>query len=65
LNGHVEAFETSPVECTIGSLDEKTIVSDIALTAERVTGELKAFDWESSAVKWAHLWNLKFPKLGL
>jgi len=64
LNGHVEAFETSPVECTIESLDGKTIVSVIALTAERVTGELKAFDWESSAAKWAHLRNLNFPKLG-
>jgi len=34
LNDHVKAFETSPVECTIESLDGKTIVSVIALTAE-------------------------------
>jgi len=25
LNGHVKAFETSPIECTIESLDGKTM----------------------------------------
>jgi len=38
LYGHIEAFETSLVECTIEILDGKIIVSVIALTAERITG---------------------------
>ncbi|XP_065895432.1 uncharacterized protein [Dysidea avara] len=64
LNGHVEAFETSPVECTIESLDGRAAVTITALTADRVTGELKAIDWKSCAAKWAHLQHLEFPKLG-
>jgi len=64
LNGHVEAFETSPIECMIESLDGKTTVSVTALTANRVTGGLKVFDWKSCAEKWDHLLNLEFPKLG-
>ena len=61
---HVEAFETSPVECTIESLHGRAAVTITALTADRVTGELKAIDWKSCAAKWAHLQHLEFPKLG-
>jgi len=38
LNDHVKAFVTSPVECTIESLDGKTIVSVIALKLESFWG---------------------------
>ena len=45
LNGHVETFETSPVECTIESLDGKSKLRIIAFTTERVIGDMKAIDW--------------------
>ena len=52
------------MECTIESLDGRAAVTITALTADRVTRELKAIDWKSSAAKWAHLQHLEFPKLG-
>ena len=51
LNGQIESFETSPITCMIESLGGKTTVSVTALTADRVTGELKAFSWRTCAEK--------------
>jgi len=36
----------------------------LPLQQRELQGGLKAFDWELSAAKWAHLQNLKFYKLG-
>ena len=40
LNGKVETFETSPVECVIESLDGKSCFKVTAFTANRVTGNM-------------------------
>jgi len=64
LNGHVETFQTSPVECTIESLDGKSKLSITAFTAEKVTGDLRAIDWNTFSRQWPHLQKLEFPKLG-
>ena len=64
LNGHVETFETSPVECMIESLDGKSKLRITAFTTERVIGDMKAIDWSMCAREWSHLRQLKFPKLG-
>ena len=64
LNGHVETFETSPVECMIESLDGKSKLRITAFTTERVIGDTKAIDWSMCAREWSHLRQLKFPKLG-
>ena len=64
LNGHVETFEISPVECTIESLDGKSKLRITAFTTERVIGDMKATDWSMCAREWSHLRQLKFPKLG-
>ena len=62
LNSHVETFETSPVQCTIESLDGKSNIT--AFIAEKVTGDLRAIDWSTFSRQWPHLQKLEFPKLG-
>ena len=64
LNGRIETFETSPVECTIESLDEKSKLRITALTTKRVIGDMKAIDWNMCSQEWSHLRRLEFPKLG-
>ena len=64
LNNHIETFETSTVECTIESLDGQSRLKITTFTMERVTGDMKATDWNMCVQKWPHLRNLKFPKLG-
>ena len=64
LNGHVETFETSPVECMIESLNGKSKLRITAFTTERAIGDTKAIDWSMCAREWSHLRQLKFPKLG-
>ena len=64
LNGKVETFETSPVECVIESLDGKACSKVIAFTANRVTGNMRVTDWNICAKMWPHLKGLPFHKLG-
>ena len=64
LNGHIETFETTPVECTIESLDGKSQIRITAFSTERVIGDVKAIDWSMCAREWSHLQNLEFHKLG-
>ena len=64
LNGQMETFETSPVECVIESLDGKANLKVTAFTVDRVTGNMKATDWNVFANKWPHLKSLQFHKLG-
>ena len=64
LKGHVETFETLPVQCIIESLDGKSKLNITAFTAEKVTGDIKAIDWSTFSRQWPHLQKLEFPKLG-
>ena len=64
LNGQVEAFETSPVQCVIESLDGKAQWTVTAFTATRVTGNMKVVDWKVCAEKWPHLQGLQFHRMG-
>ena len=64
LNGKVETFETSPVECVIESLDGKSCSKVTAFTANRVTGNMRVSDWNICAKMWPHLKRLPFHKLG-
>ena len=63
LNGQLKSFETTPVECTIESLDGKTSLKVTALTTGKVTGNMRAMDWTTCADEWPHLRNIKFHKL--
>ena len=64
LNGQLKSFETTPVECTIESLDGKTSLKVTALTTVKVKGNMRAMDWTTCADEWPHLRNIKFHKLG-
>ena len=63
LNSRIETFKTSPVECTIESLDGKSKLRITALTTKRVIGDMKAIDWSMCSQEWSHLRCLEFPKL--
>ena len=43
LNGQVETFETTPVECTLEILDGKSF-KITAFTTNRVTGNMRVTD---------------------
>jgi len=62
LNGQVETFETG--ECIIESLDGKVQSKVNAFTTGRVTGNMRATDWNSCVDKWPHLRGIQFYKLG-
>ena len=64
MSGHIETFETTPVECIIESLDGKSQLKITAFTTERVIGDMKAIDWSMCAREWPHLQCLEFHKLG-
>ena len=64
LNGQVETFETSPIECVLESLDGKSSYKITAFTTKRVTGNMDVVDWNSCAKEWSHLKGLPFPKMG-
>ena len=64
LNGQIETFETTPVVCDMESLDGKSRLNFTAFTVEKVTGDMKAMDWNICAGGWPDLHHLEFPKLG-
>ena len=63
LNGQVETFETTPVECTLESLDGKSY-KITAFTTNRVTGNIRITDWSTCAERWPHLKEITFHQLG-
>ena len=63
LNGQVETFETTPVECVLESLEGKSYKIS-ALTTNRVTGNMRVTDWSICAEQWPHLRGITFHKLG-
>ena len=64
LNGRSESLETMPVEFGLGSIDGEVDMKIHAFTADRVTGNMKAFNWRSFAIKLNHLKGFTFPIIG-
>ena len=64
LNGRSESLETMPVEFGLESIDGKVDIKFHTFTADRVTGNMKAFNWRSFANKWNHLKGIAFPIIG-
>ena len=48
----------------IESLDGKAQFKVTAFSTGRITGNMKAIDWNSCADKWPHLRGIQFYKLG-
>ena len=63
LNGQVETFETTPVECILESLCGKSF-KITALTTNRVTGNMRVTDWSTCVDRWPHLKGIAFQQLG-
>ena len=63
LNGQVETFETTAVECVLESLEGKSFKIS-ALTMNRVTGNMRVTDWSTCAEQWPHLRGITFHQLG-
>ena len=63
LNGQVEIFETTPIECALESLDGKSYTIS-AYTANRVTGNMNVSDWNTCSRECSHLKGLRFYRLG-
>ena len=63
LNEQVDTFETTPIECTLESLDGKSYRIS-AYTANRVTGNMNVIDCNICSREWSHLKGLKFHHLG-
>ena len=64
LNGRVEELQTMSVECQVESLDGSYIAPFSAITADQVTGDMKAHDWRLDCSKYAHLAEIPFPEVG-
>ena len=64
LNGQCKQFETMPVEFYLESLDGNIKMKVEALTANRVTGDMRAVDWRQYARKWKHLAKIPFQNIG-
>ena len=64
LNGRREVFETRPVQVQLHSLDGKLCMPITAMTANKVTGNMKVIDWHKQRDKWPHLQSIEFPKVG-
>ena len=63
LNGQVETFETTPVECILEGLEGKNF-KIIALTTNRVIGNMRVTDWSTCTKQWPHLRGITFLQLG-
>ena len=64
LNGRTETFPTTTVELNLLSVDGSININMSALTTNRVTGNMRAVNWNSHKQKWPHLGGIQFPKLG-
>ena len=62
LNGTVESFDSMPVDLLIESVDGQFINRFSAITTNRVTGNLKPYDWSVKADRYAHLSQIPFEQ---
>ena len=65
LNGDCKSFQTMPVEFGLESVNGDVDIRVRALTAKRVTGNMKVIQWSQHADKWPHLRHIDFPDTGL
>ncbi|MCG8076809.1 MAG: DUF1759 domain-containing protein, partial [Candidatus Thiodiazotropha taylori] len=60
LNGQIKTFNTSPVDIELESLSGDASVNVTAFTANRVTGDMEAVNWNKYKDRWPHLKNIQF-----
>lgn len=62
LNGQVETFETKPINVRLESVNGNMSMNVNAYTANRVTGNMTAVDWNKYSRQWSHLKEIEFPR---
>ena len=65
LNGDCKPFQTMPVEFGLESVNGDVDIRVKALTAKKVTGNMKVIQWSQHADKWPHLKHIHFSDTGL
>ena len=61
LKGQVETFESKPVEFQLESMNDSVNMTVNAYTANRVTGDMRVFDWNNCKSRWPYLKKNDFP----
>ena len=61
LNGQIKTFNTRPVEVQLESLQSHARTKVTAFTANHVTGDMEAVDWNKYKRIWPHLKDIEFP----
>ena len=64
LNGQTRTFQTMPVHVQLESCDSTFRCELHATTADPVTGNLQAVDWQVNGPQWRHLQTIPFPSVG-
>ena len=54
-------FERKPVEFQLESMNGSVNMTVNAYTANRVTGDMRVFDWNKCKSRWPYLKNIDFP----
>ena len=65
LNGDCKSFQTMPVEFGLESVNDDVDIRVKALTAKKVTGNMKVIQWSQHAHEWPHLKHIHFSDTGL
>ena len=60
MNGNVKTFETTSMECEVGSIDGKVKHNVSTYTTQKVTGKLRPIEWRVHVKNWPHLKYIKF-----
>ena len=61
LNGQIKTFNTRPIEVLLESLCGNVRTNVTAFTADQVTGDMEAVNWNKYKRNWPHLKNIDFP----
>ena len=63
LDGQVETLETRPIDVELESVTGNVSSKITVYTANRVTGNMSAFEWSKYIQRWSHPKHIKFPRL--
>ena len=61
LNGQIEAFEAKSVSFELQNVDRTFNLNVIAYTANRVTGDMHAVNWNEYSSRWPYLKRVNLP----
>ena len=60
---HVKTFQTTFVECEVGSIDRKVKHNVSTYTAQNVSGNIRPIEWRVHEKNWPQLKYIKFLQL--